>query len=79
MHRAKGDRLVRASVLPVCDNGHNRKYASVGSLISSRQEYPNLLRWEINVPAQRSRSLYELSFSEASRYPGKRTNVYHHR
>ena len=21
MHRAKGDRLVRASVLPVCDNG----------------------------------------------------------
>ena len=22
MHRAKGDRLVRASVLPVCDNAH---------------------------------------------------------
>ena len=24
-------------------------------------------------------SLYDLSFQEASRYPGKRTNVYHHR
>ena len=23
MHRAKGDRLVRASVLPVCDNARN--------------------------------------------------------
>ena len=23
MHRAKGDRLVRASVLPVCDNAHS--------------------------------------------------------
>ena len=33
----------------------------------------------IGVPALESRSLYDPSFSEASRYPGKRTNVYHHR
>ena len=52
-------------------------YTSVGSLILPRQEYPNLLHWGIWVPAQRSRSFYDLSFSEASRYPGKRTNVYH--
>ena len=45
----------------------------MGSLISSRQEYPNLLQWGIWVPAQRGRSLYDLSFSEASRYLGKRT------
>ena len=57
----------------------NRMYSSVGSLISSRQEYPNLLHWGIWVPAQRSRSLYYLLVSEASQYPGKRTNVYHHR
>ena len=53
----------------------------MGSMISSRQENPNLLQWEIWVPAQSSRSLYDLSFSEASWYPGKRTtcNVYRHR
>ena len=56
-----------------------RKYTSVGSFISTRQEYPNLLQRGIWVSAQRSRSIYDLSFSEASRYPGKRTNVYHHR
>ena len=43
------------------------------------QEYPNLLPWGIWVSAQRGRSIYDLSFSVASRYPGKRTNVYHHR
>ena len=35
--------------------------------------------WEIWVSAQMSRSLCELLFSEASRYPGKSTNVHHHR
>ena len=50
----------------------------MGSLISSRQEYPNLLQWGIWVPAQRSRSHYDILFSEASRYPGKRSNVCHH-
>ena len=33
----------------------------------------------IGVPAQRRRFFYDPSFSEASRYPGERTNVYHHR
>ena len=50
-----------------------------GGLIWSRQEYPNLLQWGIWVPAQRSRSFYDLLFSETSRYPGKRTHVYQHR
>ena len=29
MHRAKGDRLVRASVLPVCDNGVSAVFTHV--------------------------------------------------
>ena len=46
---------------------NNYRSGPCGSLISSRQEYPNLLQWGIWVPAQRSISLYDLLLSEASR------------
>ena len=54
MHRAKDDRLVRASVLPVCDNGKRIRFEIVSSDNAElfnrgplRNSQTNLVDWKI--------------------------------